>query len=957
MTFIEANVLKLRDRVVIEKHYDSVIEYLSDKYPHGFGEKSCTISVNGIEVKIENYDVKLADDATVVLMFHPGIAIAGHAVLSFIANMLIASAVSYVVGQIFRPKMPELQTSLSSRNSAGKASSVYALNSQQNEAKIGAVIPIIYGKVRTYPSLICAPYYRFEENEEYLYQLMCIGQGTYDINKMFISDTDAVEIQSDYFRYEKLEYDDFKTVGGIASKVKDSNYFGLVKTIPDIDNLELRGTPINKSMTMRFSGSTITFFPYADGTVPDLSSLSSGSSITISESDSNNGVYTVDSVSGDVVTVQSHTFTLEPTDSTTRTLIKSDIDNNGNETKLHFYAVSDRFYLYDYYNDMADDNFDRDSQNSLGVGDGTVFSIQNIGDDRNFSCYNERESKYNGGTFVEPSPNDYFQDEGDVVLNFYAKTYKAEFETSYGSFSFNKRHIGFEVDIVYPNGIYNSDDTTGDFTARTTTSEIYVKNSNIDQVDLIVTDGKMSNSAVRVTQKFLYATFGHAAVQDSISLSFKRLTAEPNDVKSMDKTYISRVKFIMEDKDYESLGNVSLLWCKVRASNAISSIGQFAVNAWVTRNDVRNDVESVITDLYTSDVYGGRLPASDLDLDTTGAVGPWVNNEFAYAAFLNTGLYEVQQHTGYVYLSQVPPPVLTPFLGDDGNWYEIQALPTLGVNTAVRTVLSFDTVNGAIDSKMTLFDAMQMVGKSNRYTVFPVGGDVKLKYDGVKPIRTALYNETNMIKDSLKISYLFEESDETDSVKITYRDSSEFKEVTAIYPSDGIFPDELELWGCTDDVVASDMAKYLFKQDRARRKSIEFKTDVQGLIPQFLDRIAVSHNIPSWGTGGQIVAVSGDTITLDCDFDIVSSAFDTILFRDEIGGVSTSYSFSVISSREILLSSAAPAWLNTTEAFDNTFFSIGTVDSVVKDYIVTSVKPNGEQITISAVNYDESIYT
>jgi len=889
MTFVTANVLKLRDRTTLEKHYDSVIDYLSEHYPDGFGEKNCTISVNGIEQKVENYDVILAEDATVIIMFHPAVAIAGAPVISFIANLLIGAAVSYVVGQIFRPTLPELQTSLAARN-AGQASSVYSLNSQQNEAKIGAVIPIIYGKVRTYPALIASPYYRYENNEEYLYQLMCIGQGTFNINKMLISDTDTSEIQSDYFRYETLEYDDFKTVAGIASKVDDAEYKGLVKTIPDVDNLELRGTPIDKTMSMKFQNSDITFFPYPDGTLPDLSSLSSGSIVTITGTVSNDGVYTVDSVLDNVVTVQSHTFTLEPTSQTI------DIDYTGSDYYKVWSSELNNFYEY------TDGAVRFTEQSVYGYvyefidGSSNKYYLKPIAK-QGQTGYGYGFTTLNGNL---PSGVDHL----GLSVSRVAIEATAEFETSYGAFSYNKEHIGFEVDIVYPNGVYNTD-TSGDFTARDTVSDIIIKNSNIDETSVITTSGELDNSAIRITYKYIYDDEGHAAIQSNVNLSFKRDTAEPTGVKSMDKTYIARVKFILEEKNYEPLGDLTLLWCKIRATNAISSIGQFAINCWVTRNDVINDVKSVCTDIYTNDVYGGRLPATDLDLDDT---------------------------------------------------------PT-------------DFVNGAIDSKMTLFDAMQMAAKSNRYTVFPVGNDVKLKHDAAKPLRTALYNETNILKDSLKISYLFEEIDETDSVKITYRDNTEFKEVTAIYPTGGVFPDELELWGCTSESVALAMATYLYKQDRARRKSVEFKTDIQGLIPQFLDRIAISHNIPNWGLAGQIVAVSGNNITLDCDFDMIAKTlecddkldclevfckvnnFDTILFRDELGGVSDTYSFTVVGAKEIQLTTTAPAWLNTTEAFDNTFFSIGAVDSVVKDYIVTSVKPNGEQISITAVNYDESIYS
>lgn len=938
MTFIEANVLKLKDRIVIENHYDSVIDYLSEHYPNGFGEKNCTISVNGIEQKIENYDVILADDATIVLMFHPAVAIVGAPVLSFIANLLIGAAVSFVVGQIFRPKIPELQTSLSSRNK-GQASSVYSLNSQQNEAKIGAVIPIIYGKIRTYPALIASPYYRYEDNEEYLYQLMCIGQGKYDINKMLISDTDTIEIQSDYFRYEKLEYDDFKTVAGIAAKVNDSEYKGLVKTIPDIDNLELRGTPQNKSMIMRFENSTITFFPYIDGTKPDLSSLSNGSTITISDTISNNGVFTVDSVLDNVVTVQAHTFTTEPN----KELI-------GTEYISAVWSVDDKIAVtvepfVGYY---------------FTANAGEVYSVDAI------------HTIYIGGEAWSPA-----EISGTDILSLkeHALTYKAQFDTSYGSFSYDKEHIGFEVDIVYPNGVYNTD-TAGEFTARDTVSNIILNNTNISNLTKVVTtSGELDNSAIRITYKYIYADNAYAALQPNMSLNFKRITAEPSDIKSMDKTYIARVKFILEEKNYEPLGDLTLLWCKIRASNAISSIGQFAINAWVTRNDVNNDVKEVITDVYTNDVYGGRLPATDLDLDDTSYWGEWTyESGVTYTIITNVApsvyLYQVFYDGNIVYNETVPFPVGS-FIGFGGGTYEVDTSTSPDL---VRKFIS-NVVNGAIDSKMTLFDAMQMIGKSNRYTVFPVGNDIKLKHDAAKPIRTTLYNETNIIKDSLKISYLFEEVDETDSVKVTYRDSTEFKEVTAIYPSNGAYPEELELWGCTSESVALGMATYLYKQDRARRKSVEFKTDIQGLIPQFLDRIAISHNMPNWGLGGQIVSVSGNNITLDCDFDLISKTlecddkfdclevfckvnnFDTIMFRDEVGGVSDAYTFSVVGAKEIQLTSTPPTWLNTSETFDNTFFSIGAVDSVVKDYIVTSVKPNGEQITIVAVNYDDSIYS
>ena len=884
MTFIEANVLKLNDRVISEESHTHLHHYLQLHHKDGF-KQECEIYINETKIDLVNYDMPLNDGDVIVLLYRPAIAAAmgiTNVVAAFFVNMLAAAAISFVVSKIFAPTMPQNQSVSSNRNSRGKASSTYSLNSQQNEAKRGEVIPVIYGKVRTYPALIAPPYYRFENNEEYLYQLMCIGQGTYNIDSMLIGDTDVIDIQSDYFRYEQLLYNDFKTVQGITDKINDSNYYGLVKQIPDVDNLELRGTPQNKSMSMRFENNTITFYDYGDGSSPDLGSLLNGSTITITETLNNDGVYTVDSVIGNVVTIQSHTFVTEPTG------FAKDASSANYYHILTYSGYSENSFVEGHNSDtqLYDDN-QIDTVFSRGSD---IFTIR----DR-IATDSARL------TFTNPEASPYVEyNETDLIL--IAKPYNAEFFTSYGAYSYNKNHIGFEVDIVYPNGVYNSDSSTGDFLARSTEMNIGLDNSNITETKLITTDGKVDNGAIRVTYKYIYGDNGHTTTQDSMHLTFKRITPEPTDIQSNDKTFIKSVKFIEANVDYESLGNVTLLWCKIRASNAISSIGQFSINAWVTRSDVNSDINSVCTDLYTNDVYGGRLPLSDLDFPTTT-----------------------------------------------------------------------ETVNGALDTTMTLYDALDMVSKSRRYSVYPVGGDLKLKLDTKKPIRTALYNETNILQDTLKISYLFTEEDEQDSVEIKYRSATDFSEQSVQYPSAGLFPKTIELWGCTDADVALDTATYLFLQDRSRRKTVEFKTDIQGLIPQYLDKIAISHNIPQWGLGGQIVAIDGNKLTLDCDYDLFVATIpcdDTIscdesfctqsgniIFRDVNGSVSSIYELDVISEKEVVLKTAPPTWLYVGYDYDNTFFSIGKTSTFIRDYIIIKVEPDSsDNMKITATNYDPSIF-
>ena len=76
-------------------------------------------------------------------------------------------------------------------NSAGfsTGSPTYALGAQGNQARLGAPIPVNYGKMRIYPDFAARPYTEYESNEQYLYQLFCIGQGWNDISNIRLDNT------------------------------------------------------------------------------------------------------------------------------------------------------------------------------------------------------------------------------------------------------------------------------------------------------------------------------------------------------------------------------------------------------------------------------------------------------------------------------------------------------------------------------------------------------------------------------------------------------------------------------------------------------------------------------------------------------------------------------------------------------------------------------------------------
>ncbi len=106
-----------------------------------------------------------------------GLAAAGFAGLeagSFAAGMAaagIAMGGAMLISAVFPP--PGLPNSAT----PSTGSPTYSLNAQGNAARLGSPIPVNYGRMRIYPDFAAKPYTEYESNEQYLYQLFCIGQG------------------------------------------------------------------------------------------------------------------------------------------------------------------------------------------------------------------------------------------------------------------------------------------------------------------------------------------------------------------------------------------------------------------------------------------------------------------------------------------------------------------------------------------------------------------------------------------------------------------------------------------------------------------------------------------------------------------------------------------------------------------------------------------------------------
>lgn len=117
-----------------------------------------------------NTSLGLGLGATGISVLSAGIVMAG----SMLINALIPPP---------KPPTPQMAAAMAA------PSPTYSLQAQGNSARIDSAIPVQYGRMDAFPDFAAMPYQEFAGNEQYLYQLFCLGQGEYDIEAIRIEDT------------------------------------------------------------------------------------------------------------------------------------------------------------------------------------------------------------------------------------------------------------------------------------------------------------------------------------------------------------------------------------------------------------------------------------------------------------------------------------------------------------------------------------------------------------------------------------------------------------------------------------------------------------------------------------------------------------------------------------------------------------------------------------------------
>lgn len=199
-----------------------------------------------------------------------------------------------------------------------------------------------------------------------------------------------------------------------------------------------------------------------------------------------------------------------------------------------------------------------------------------------------------------------------------------------------------------------------------------------------------------------------------------------------------------------------------------------------------------------------------------------------------------------------------------------------------------ETFDWVFDTKTTVWEAVKLCCQVCRSSPLLRGSRVSAIRDVASSVPVMLFNSNNIHHDSLKIQRQVYNLDGKDGLEATYLDHLTWKDetVTALLPGQaGINTKSTTLRGITNRAQAVKTANYIWGSEFYNREVVTFKTTHAGFSATYQDLIKVESDVPDWGQGGEVDAITGgDTITLTEKPSFVFGQDHNISLRTKTGG-------------------------------------------------------------------------
>lgn len=534
------------------------------------------------------------------------------------------------------------------------------------------------------------------------------------------------------------------------------------------------------------------------------------------------------------------------------------------------------------------------------------------------------------GVFIEDTPIDNFQEveyefygPGDAVTLFANDVVtsvevanielKGTNESGYdwsGPFVANPANTtttSLEIDIVFPAGLYYSNDEGGlDSLTVTAVFEYRPIDNAGSPTGSWATLATISKTLATVTpQRFTVAA---TVSSGRYEVRAHRTNDKNTSARAGNTMQWGALRAILpETTDF---GAVTLLAVKIRATNNLNDQSSSRINvvttrmlptwdgsSWTTEVATRSPVWA-FCDVFRNAIYGGRLPDNYLDM---------------------TALAEMDA-----------------------------LLDGLGIY--------FDWV---FEQRTSVWEAATAIARVGRCSPLLNGSRITMVRDEAKTLPVAVFNAENIVEGSFRWDIKLFEVGNNDSVEVEYIDPTTWKQETIICTlPDGTYnnPEQIKLAGCTDRDWAYREGLYLAAVQKYSREKITFQTGLEGYIPTFGDLISVVHDIPRWGQGGYVVGIRDTTVQLSVPVTF-GGGTHYIVLRNKDGSAAGPYQVTAGGADNVVvLATTIPNDFFFDYQHEPPYFQFGAADEWARLCLVRGIRPQGDTIEIECAPYDVRMY-
>lgn len=267
------------------------------------------------------------------------------------------------------------------------------------------------------------------------------------------------------------------------------------------------------------------------------------------------------------------------------------------------------------------------------------------------------------------------------------------------------------------------------------------------------------------------------------------------------------------------------------------------------------------------------------------------------------------------------------------------------------------TFNYIYDTAMRLWDALKYPEAVGRGKVIPVGTRFTCVSD-YQSTPVQLFTVANIKHGSFTEEFQGVEA-RANSVEISFlnKDKDYERNVIPVYgdtydESDTLTnPAQVELMGCTSLEQAYKHGKHFLRCNKYEIRTVTIEAFTDAIACTVGDIILIQHDIPEWGEGGRVVAVSGQTITLDKEVSVQPGKNYQLLIRSNATDIVSTFNVVNVSGLNVIVKEAIPVQPDAVYAF-------GEVSKSAKPFRVLAITKTLSEMTrkIQCMEYYPELY-